>query len=113
MGPVVVSPDDCPHSSLALCSRRNGEVMQESNTSKMIFSVEDLVAYISQFQDLEVGDVISTGTPGGVGVFRDPPVFLEAVERGVGDRPAADVCPGGRPPLNGPLSALRAHTKPP
>ena len=78
MGPVVVSPDDCPHSSLALCSRRNGEVMQESNTSKMIFSVEDLVAYISQFQDLEVGDVISTGTPGGVGVFRDPPVFLEA-----------------------------------
>ncbi len=78
MGPVVVSPDECPHSNLALCSRRNGEVMQQSNTAKMIFSVQALVAYISRFQDLEIGDVITTGTPGGVGVFRDPPVFLKA-----------------------------------
>ncbi len=54
----------------------NGRVMQESNTSKMLFSVAELVAFISQGITLEPGDLILTGTPGGVGAFRDPKVWL-------------------------------------
>jgi 2-keto-4-pentenoate hydratase/2-oxohepta-3-ene-1,7-dioic acid hydratase in catechol pathway len=51
--------------------------MQAGNTSDMLFPVPDLVSYISQQITLEPGDLITTGTPAGVGVFRDPPVFLE------------------------------------
>jgi 2-keto-4-pentenoate hydratase/2-oxohepta-3-ene-1,7-dioic acid hydratase in catechol pathway len=52
--------------------------MQSSNTGKMIFKVAYLVSYISQGITLEPGDVIATGTPEGVGIFRDPPVLLRA-----------------------------------
>jgi len=52
--------------------------MQSSNTSKMIFKVAYLVSYISQGITLEPGDVIATGTPDGVGIFRSPPVLLKA-----------------------------------
>ncbi|MCX7626400.1 MAG: fumarylacetoacetate hydrolase family protein [Candidatus Sumerlaeaceae bacterium] len=52
--------------------------MQESHTSKMIFCVAELIAFISQGITLEPGDLISTGTPAGVGVWRDPPVFLRS-----------------------------------
>jgi len=55
----------------------NGQVMQSSNTSKMIFKVAYLVSYLSQGITLEPGDVIATGTPDGVGIFRKPPVLLK------------------------------------
>ncbi len=77
MGPTLV-PDEYvdPH-SLDVACRVNGETKQDSNTEEFIFDVDDLVEYISGFTTLRPGDVISTGTPGGVGVFRDPPELLE------------------------------------
>ena len=55
----------------------NGEVMQDSNTSNMIFGVAEVVSFVSQAITLEPGDLIITGTPAGVGAFRDPPVWLK------------------------------------
>jgi 2-keto-4-pentenoate hydratase/2-oxohepta-3-ene-1,7-dioic acid hydratase in catechol pathway len=56
----------------------NGTVLQDSNTDKMIFGVRELIAFISRGITLEPGDVISTGTPHGVGFARKPPIFLKA-----------------------------------
>lgn len=77
IGPVVVTADEItnPH-NLGIRSRVNGEVMQDSNTSELIFSVADLVSYLSHSFTLHPGDVIATGTPLGVGAFRTPPRFL-------------------------------------
>jgi 2-keto-4-pentenoate hydratase/2-oxohepta-3-ene-1,7-dioic acid hydratase in catechol pathway len=55
----------------------NGEVMQDSNTSNMVFGVAEIVSFVSQAITLEPGDLILTGTPAGVGVFRDPKVLLQ------------------------------------
>lgn len=55
----------------------NGETMQDSNTSNMIFGVAEVIAFVSQAITLEEDDLILTGTPAGVGAFRDPPVWLE------------------------------------
>jgi 2,4-didehydro-3-deoxy-L-rhamnonate hydrolase len=55
----------------------NGEVMQDSSTSNMVFGVAEIVAFVSQAITLEPGDLIITGTPAGVGAFRDPPVWLQ------------------------------------
>jgi 2-keto-4-pentenoate hydratase/2-oxohepta-3-ene-1,7-dioic acid hydratase in catechol pathway len=55
----------------------NGEVMQDSNTANMVFGVAEIVSFISQAITLEPGDLIITGTPAGVGAFRDPPVWLK------------------------------------
>jgi 2-keto-4-pentenoate hydratase/2-oxohepta-3-ene-1,7-dioic acid hydratase in catechol pathway len=55
----------------------NGETMQDSSTAQMIFSVAEVIAYVSLVITLERGDLIATGTPAGVGVFRDPKVLLE------------------------------------
>jgi len=55
----------------------NGQVMQDSNTSNMVFGVADIVAFVSQAITLEPGDLIITGTPAGVGAFRDPKVWLK------------------------------------
>jgi 2-keto-4-pentenoate hydratase/2-oxohepta-3-ene-1,7-dioic acid hydratase in catechol pathway len=55
----------------------NGQTMQDSSTSQMIFSVAEIVAYVSQVITLEPGDLIATGTPAGVGVFKDPKVLLK------------------------------------
>jgi len=57
-------------------SRVNGEAMQDSTTAEMIFGVREIVSFLSQACTLEPGDLILTGTPWGVGGFRDPPVFL-------------------------------------
>ena len=78
LGPYVTTRDEVTDvQSLKIEGRLNGEVMQSSNTSKMIFGVAYLVSYISQAITLEPGDVIATGTPEGVGVFRKPPVLLK------------------------------------
>jgi 2-keto-4-pentenoate hydratase/2-oxohepta-3-ene-1,7-dioic acid hydratase in catechol pathway len=63
--------------TLAIRAILNGQVMQDSSTSNMIFGVADVVSFISQAITLEPGDLIITGTPAGVGAFRDPPVWLE------------------------------------
>ena len=79
IGPFITSRDEIGDvQNLGIEGRLNGQVMQSSNTRKMIFSVAYLVSYISQGITLEPGDVIATGTPEGVGVFRDPPVLLNA-----------------------------------
>lgn len=79
IGPWIVTADEVfdPH-SLAIRSLVNGEVRQNSNTRHLIFNVYDLVAHLSQAMTLEPGDVIFTGTPGGVGAARKPPVWLKA-----------------------------------
>jgi acylpyruvate hydrolase len=78
-GPWIVTRDEIkdPH-SLRISLTLNGETMQDSNTSNLIFSVPYLISYLSQSATWEVGDLISTGTPPGVGVFRKPPVFLKS-----------------------------------
>jgi len=78
MGPVVVTADEIPDpQNLNLRSILNGEIMQESNTREMLFSVAFLVAFCSRAFTLEPGDVLMTGTPSGVGHFREPPVHLK------------------------------------
>lgn len=78
-GPWIVTQDELPDlaSGLKVVCRWNGVVMQESNTDQLIFPVDELVSYISRTMTLLPGDIITTGTPGGVGVFRDPQVFLK------------------------------------
>jgi 2-keto-4-pentenoate hydratase/2-oxohepta-3-ene-1,7-dioic acid hydratase in catechol pathway len=76
-GPWLVTADEIPDpQKLALETRLNGEVMQSASTDLMIFSVAQQIAYISTFTELHPGDVIATGTPGGVGSKREPPVFM-------------------------------------
>ena len=78
VGPYLVTRDEVPDPhQLDIQLRLNGETMQSSNTRELIFSVPRLIAYISQVMTLEVGDLIFTGTPPGVGFSRKPPVFLK------------------------------------
>jgi 2-keto-4-pentenoate hydratase/2-oxohepta-3-ene-1,7-dioic acid hydratase in catechol pathway len=78
MGPAIVTADEVPDpNSLRISLRLNGETMQDSSTSEMIFKVDELVAFVSETVTLEPGDVIATGTPAGVGFARTPPVFLK------------------------------------
>ena len=78
IGPWIVTTDEIrdPQALQVQC-RVNGQVMQDASTADMIFGVAALVAYISRFMTLEPGDVISTGTPPGVGMGRKPPVWLQ------------------------------------
>ena len=81
-GPWIVTKDEVsdPH-NLHISLTLNGETMQDSNTSNLIFNVPHLISYLSQSLTWEPGDLISTGTPPGVGVFRKPPVFLKQGDR--------------------------------
>ncbi len=78
-GPWLVTPDAVPPGArgLRIQGRLNGRVMQDSRTDLLIFSVAVLIAMISVAMSLERGDVIITGTPGGVGAARKPPVFMQ------------------------------------
>jgi 2-keto-4-pentenoate hydratase/2-oxohepta-3-ene-1,7-dioic acid hydratase in catechol pathway len=77
-GPCLVTLDELPANRVvSLATRVNGEVMQQAATDQMIFPIPRVVAYVSTFITLQPGDVIVTGTPGGVGVKRKPPVFLQ------------------------------------
>lgn len=79
MGPWIVTRDEIPDPHcLDITGLVNGEVRQKSNTRHLIFNVPFLVSYLSQTITLLPGDLISTGTPGGVGIYRDPPVRLAA-----------------------------------
>ena len=76
-GPWLVTADEVGDpSTLTLTTRLNGEVMQHSTTDLLIFDVPEIIAYLSEFTELRPGDIIATGTPGGVGVARDPAVFM-------------------------------------
>ena len=87
IGPYLVTADEIadPH-ALDLWLKVNGELMQSSNTSDLIFNIPTLVSYISHFMTLLPGDIISTGTPAGVGLGFDPPRYLkkgDVVELGI------------------------------
>jgi len=87
LGPFLATPDEVedPH-RLGLWLSVNGQTMQKSNTDQMIFGVPALVSYLSRFMTLLPGDVISTGTPPGVGLGQNPPLFLkkgDVVELGI------------------------------
>jgi 2-keto-4-pentenoate hydratase/2-oxohepta-3-ene-1,7-dioic acid hydratase in catechol pathway len=78
-GPFLATPDEIADvQNLELWLKVNGEVVQRGNTSDMIFGVREVVSYLSQFMTLLPGDVISTGTPAGVGLGFKPPRFLRA-----------------------------------
>ena len=78
MGPEIVAKDEVadPH-NLRISLELNGQVLQDSNTSQFIFPIPDLVEYLSKVMTLVPGDIISTGTPPGVGFARKPPVFMK------------------------------------
>ena len=78
-GPYMVTPDEVgDYRQLLIQTRLNGQLMQEASLTDLIFSVEELISYCSQFTPLSPGDVIVSGTPGGVGDRRDPPVYMFA-----------------------------------
>ncbi len=77
VGPALVSRDDIPDpQALPIRAILNGQTVQESTTANMIFGVAAVIAYVTRTITLEPGDLIATGTPAGVGAFRDPPLFM-------------------------------------
>ncbi len=91
-GPWLATPDELGEfEDAAISTTLNGEVMQSGKLGDMLFSVPEIIAYISSFTPLETGDVISTGTPGGVGFKRQPPVFMTA-----GDEVVVEIAGIGR-----------------
>jgi 5-carboxymethyl-2-hydroxymuconate isomerase len=89
LGPVVVEAGEVPDpQDVAVRCRVNGEPVQDARTREMVFSVAELIAFASEAITLEPGDVLLTGTPNGVGYFRDPQLFLapgDTVEVEIGD----------------------------
>lgn len=87
MGPYMVTPDEVgDFNNLHMWLKVNGRIMQDNNTDDMIFEVPELISYISEFMTLLPGDVISTGTPAGVGLGFTPPIYLkpgDIVELGI------------------------------
>ncbi|WP_085704631.1 fumarylacetoacetate hydrolase family protein [Pseudomonas sp. B8(2017)] len=78
-GPWLVTKDEIPNvDHLVLETRLNGEVVQREGLDDLLFKIPDLIEYISTFTELLPGDVIATGTPGGVGAFREPPLWMKA-----------------------------------
>lgn len=91
-GPWLVTPDDVPDpQDLAMTLTVNGTVMQDGSSSRMIFGVAEIIAYMSRFCRLEAGDLICTGTPAGVGMGHKPPRYL-----GPGDTVALEIAGLGR-----------------
>jgi len=81
-GPWMMTRDEiADDEELSIETRLNGQVMQHSTTKHMVFSIPVLIKYISTFTSLQPGDVIVTGTPGGVGARREPPVWMKAGDK--------------------------------
>ncbi|HEY2055443.1 MAG TPA: fumarylacetoacetate hydrolase family protein [Solirubrobacterales bacterium] len=107
-GPALVLLDEIDDlSALSIRARVNGELVQDGNTGEMIFTVPELIEFISSLMTLVPGDIIATGTPAGVGVSRDPQLFLEP-----GDMVEVEVEGIGalRTVLTAPRAAARADT---
>lgn len=101
IGPWLTTTDEVPNpEALAVMTRVNGEVLQESSTANLIFGIAKLISYISASITLEPGDVIATGTPPGVGCFRNPPIYLKP-----GDH--VEISVEGLGALNNPVVAER------
>jgi 2,4-didehydro-3-deoxy-L-rhamnonate hydrolase len=78
VGPGLVTRDEVPDpQALGIRAILNGETVQDSNTSNMVFGVAEVIAYVTRTITLEPGDLIATGTPAGVGAFRKPPLFMQ------------------------------------
>lgn len=81
-GPCLITPDEAgPHDSIGIAMDLNGEEMQSSHSGDLIFSVPELVSHLSHWMTLEPGDIISTGTPSGVGSARKPRIWLKDGDR--------------------------------
>ena len=81
LGPAIVTKDEVPDPhALDITLTIGGEVLQRSNTRELIFRIPDLIAYLSAIAPLEAGDIVSTGTPAGVGLGRTPPRWLRPGE---------------------------------
>lgn len=90
-GPYMITPDEAGDlSEVNVTTRLNGEIMQQQPIKDMIFPVAQIIAYISAFTPLQPGDVIVSGTPGGVGAKRTPPVWMKP-----GDKIEVDIGPVG------------------
>jgi 2-keto-4-pentenoate hydratase/2-oxohepta-3-ene-1,7-dioic acid hydratase in catechol pathway len=90
-GPYLVTADEIDdYTQLPIETRLNGEVMQQATLADLIFTLARVISYISGFTPLSAGDVIVTGTPGGVGDKREPPVYLQP-----GDTVEVDIGPVG------------------
>ncbi|HCB74640.1 MAG TPA: 5-oxopent-3-ene-1,2,5-tricarboxylate decarboxylase, partial [Sphingomonas bacterium] len=90
-GPWLVTPDEAGDlADVRVISRLNGQTMQDQPVRDMIFPIAKIIAYVSAFTALSPGDVIATGTPGGVGAKRTPPVWMQP-----GDRIEIDIGPIG------------------
>jgi acylpyruvate hydrolase len=77
-GPALVTPDEAgPHDAIEIELRLNGETMQSGSTADLVFSVPALIAHLSRLMTLQPGDIVSTGTPSGVGSVREPRVWLK------------------------------------
>jgi 2-keto-4-pentenoate hydratase/2-oxohepta-3-ene-1,7-dioic acid hydratase in catechol pathway len=78
IGPCIVTADELPNpDAVRLRTRLNGEVLQDGTTADWLFSLPRLIAFLSQVMTLHPGDIVTTGTPAGVGVFRNPQVFMK------------------------------------
>ena len=79
IGPCILTADEMPHpDNVALKTRLNGVVMQDGSTADWLFSLPRLIGHLAQVMPLEPGDIVTTGTPAGVGLFHKPPVFMVA-----------------------------------
>lgn len=77
MGPWLVTQDEVPNpDKLSIVTKLNGNIVQQSNTSNLIFNIPQIISSLSEFMTLEPGDVIATGTPAGTALQHDPPVFV-------------------------------------
>jgi 2-keto-4-pentenoate hydratase/2-oxohepta-3-ene-1,7-dioic acid hydratase in catechol pathway len=76
VGPLVPASEVADPHALPIRAILNGETMQDSTTANLIFSIDEVISYVSQTSTLEAGDLVLTGTPAGVGVFRDPQRLL-------------------------------------
>lgn len=98
LGPCITASDDIDLGNIDIRTTVSGEVMQDANTRDLIFGIEELIVYLSAGMTLEPGDVIATGTPGGVGDSRQPPRYLRA-----GD--TVEITVGGVGTLSNPVLA--------
>jgi 2,4-didehydro-3-deoxy-L-rhamnonate hydrolase len=78
IGPCILTADAMPNpNAVALKTRLNGRLLQDGNTSDWLFSLPRLISFLSQVMPLEPGDIVTTGTPAGVGIFQKPPIFMQ------------------------------------
>ena len=87
-GPALVTPDEAgPHDGIEISLTLNGELMQSASTADLIHPIPSVIAYLSKLMTLEPGDIVSTGTPAGVGSTRQPRVWLQAGDELVVESP--------------------------